>query len=45
MKEILVVLFGLTFGGLPTLYLFYEAIATIAMKVQRKIRYGISMFD
>ena len=45
MMEILVVLFGLIFGGLPTLYLLYEAVATIAMKVHRKIKYGISMFD
>lgn len=45
MGEILVVFFGLIFGGLPTLYLIYEAIATIAMKVQRKVKYGISMFD
>ena len=45
MTEILVVLFGIVFGGLPTLYLIYEAIATITMKVHRKIKYGISMFD
>lgn len=45
MGEILVVLFGFIFGGLPTLYLIYEAIATIAMKVHRKVKYGISMFD
>ena len=45
MKEILVVLFGLIFGALPTLYLIYEAIATIVMKIYRKTKYGISMFD
>ena len=45
MKEILVMLFGLIFGGLPTLYVIYEAIATIVMKVYRKAKYGISMFD
>ena len=45
MNEILVVLFGLVFGGLPTLYVIYEAIATIVMKVYRKTKYGISMFD
>lgn len=45
MGEILVILFGLIFGGLPTLYLIYEAVATISMKVHRKIKYGISMFE
>ena len=45
MGEILVALFGIIFGGLPTLYLIYEAIATIAMKISRKVKYGISMFD
>ncbi len=45
MLEILVVLFGVIFGGLPTLYVIWEAIATIAMKITRKIRYGISLYD
>jgi len=45
MVEILVILFGLIFGGLPTLYVIYEAIATIIMKVYRKKKYGISIFD
>ena len=45
MMEILVLLFGLLLGGLPTLYLIYEAIATISMKFYRKVKYGISLFD
>jgi len=45
MVEILVIIFGVMMGGLPTLYLIWEAIATISMKVVRKMRYGISMFD
>lgn len=45
MVEIFVVLFGALLGGLPTLYLIWEAIATISMKVVRKVKYGISMFD
>ena len=45
MAEILVVLFGVIFGGLPTLYLIWEACATIGQKVYRKVKYGISMFD
>lgn len=45
MAEILVVLFGVIFGGLPTLYLIWEAIATISQKVYRKVKFGISMFD
>ena len=45
MVEILVVLFGALLGGLPTLYLIWEAIATISTKVFRKMKYGISMFD
>ena len=45
MVEILVIIFGVVMGGLPTLYLIWEAIATISMKVYRKVKYGISMFD
>lgn len=45
MLEILVVIFGVVMGGLPTLYLIWEACATISMKVYRKVKYGISMFD
>lgn len=45
MAEILVVLFGVIFGGLPTLYLIWEAFATIGQKVYRKVKFGISMFD
>ncbi len=45
MVEILVVLFGIIVGGLPTIYVIYQAIATIAMKIYRKARYGISLFD
>ena len=45
MVEILVILFGIIVGGLPTLYVIYEAIATISMKFYRKAKYGISLFD
>ena len=45
MGEILVIICGLILGGFPTLYVIYEAIATIAKKVYRKHKYGISMFD
>ena len=45
MAEILVVLFGVVFGGLPTLYVIWEAIHTIGQKIYRKSRYGISLFD
>jgi hypothetical protein len=45
MAEILVVLFGVIFGGLPTLYLIWEAAATIGQKVYRKVKFGVSMFD
>ena len=45
MMEILVLLFGLLLGGLPTLYLIYEAIATISMKIYRKVKHGTSLFD
>lgn len=45
MMEILVLLFGLLLGGLPTLYLIYEAVATISMKLYRKAKYGTSLFD
>lgn len=45
MGEILVVLFGVIFGGLPTLYVIWEAIHTIFQKVYRKMKFGTSMFD
>ncbi len=45
MVEILVVIFGIVMGGLPTIYLIWSAISTISMKVVRKVKYGISMFD
>ena len=45
MAEILVVLFGVVFGGLPTLYVIWETIHTISQKVHRKIKFGTSMFD
>ena len=45
MVEILVVLFGILVGGLPTIYVIYEAIATISKKIYRKAKYGISLFD
>lgn len=45
MVEILVIIFGVVMGGLPTIYLIWSAIATISSKVYRKVKYGISMFD
>ena len=45
MFELLIILFGVMFGGLPTLYVIVEAVRTIAKKVYRKTKYGISMFD
>ncbi len=45
MAELLVVLFGIIFGGLPTVYLIVEAVATLGQKVYRKIKFGISLFD
>ncbi len=45
MAEIFVVLFGVVFGGLPTLYLIWEAFTTISMKVYRKVKFGTSLFD
>jgi len=45
MAEILIVLFGVIFGGLPTLYVIFEAIRTISQKVYRKMKFGTSIFD
>ena len=45
MVEILVIVFGVAAGVLPTAYLIFSAIATISMKIVRKAKYGISMFD
>ncbi len=45
MFEIIVVLFGIIMGGLPTLYLIVETVLTLSQKVYRKLKFGISMFD
>lgn len=45
MIEILVIIFGIVMGGVPTLYLIWSAITTISSKIYRKVKYGISMFD
>lgn len=45
MVELLVIIFGVVMGGLPTIYLIWSAISTISMKVYRKMKHGISMFD
>lgn len=45
MAEILMILFGILLGGLPTLYLIWEAAITISMKIYRKMKYGTSLFD
>ena len=43
--EIIVVIFGIIMGGLPTLYLIVETVLTLSQKVYRKVKFGISMFD
>lgn len=43
--NILVVLFGVIFGGLPTLYLIVEAFIVIGQKIYRKVKYNISLYD
>lgn len=45
MGNIFIILFGILLGGLPTLYVIWEAVATISQKVYRKIKYGTSLFD
>ena len=45
MVELLVIIFGVVMGGVPTIYLIWSAISTISMKVYRKVKYGISLFD
>lgn len=45
MAEIIVVLFGVLLGGLPTIYLIWEAVVTISKKIYRKVKYGTSLFD
>lgn len=45
MAEILVILFGILLGGLPTIYVILEAVATISRKFYRKMKYGTSLFD
>ncbi len=45
MVEILIIAFGVLLGGIPTLYVIWAAVTTISMKVMRKVKYGISMFD
>ena len=43
--ELIVVIFGIILGGVPTLYLIVETVATLSQKVYRKIKFGSSMFD
>ncbi len=45
MVQIIVVFFGVLFGGLPTIYVIFEAVRTIAQKIYRKRKYGTSLFD
>lgn len=45
MFELIVIIFGVVLGGLPTLYLIVELVATISQKIYRKVKFGISMFD
>ena len=45
MFQLLVIVFGIFLGGLPTLYLIVETVATLSQKVYRKVKFGISMFD
>ena len=45
MFEVLVIIFGVAMGVIPTIYLIWSAIATIIMKFYRKSKYGMSMFD
>lgn len=45
MFQLLVVIFGIILGGLPTLYLIVETVATLSQKIYRKVKFGISMFD
>ena len=45
MFEILIILVGLVLGILPTVYVIWEAIRTISMKVVRKMKYGTSLFE
>lgn len=43
--EIIVLTFGVILGGVPTLYLIVETVATLSQKVYRKVKFGVSMFD
>lgn len=45
MLEIFVILFGVLLGGVPTIYLIWSAVTTIAQKFYRKMKYGTSLFD
>ncbi len=43
--SIFIIIFGVIFGGLPTLYLIVEAFIVIGQKIYRKIKYNISLYD
>lgn len=43
--EIIVIIFGIIFGVLPTLYLIVEAVIVLSQKFYRKVKYNISLFD
>ena len=43
--EIIVIIMGIIFGALPTLYLIVEAVIVLSQKFYRKAKYNISLFD
>ena len=43
--KIIVIIMGIVFGALPTLYLILEAVIVLSQKIYRKVKYKISLFD
>ncbi len=43
--NILVIVFGVVLGVLPTLYLIVDAFFVIGQKIYRKVKYNISLYD
>ena len=43
--NIIVIVFGVVLGVLPTLYLIVNAFVVIGQKIYRKVKYNISLYD
>ena len=43
--KIIIIIMGIVFGVLPTLYLIVESVIVLSQKIYRKVKYNISLYD